>query len=123
MRSVSPCNDIQERLVADGALDDEQKSHVLTCSRCSRMAAAHATMVAAFCDALQAAVEIPEDFADRVMAQLEEDAPSPARRRDLLGRPWVQIALAHVGLAVAVANVVRFVLASLLPSTSLGGVR
>jgi hypothetical protein len=80
-------------------------------------------LAAAFDETFLASVQIPEGFADRVMTQIEAKSRAPGGRRDLLGRRWVQIALAHVGVAVAVANVVRFVLASLLPTLSLGGGR
>lgn len=123
MRSPSPCNDIQERLAADGLLGEGQQAHVLACANCTRLAEAHAVLAAVFAETFQDDVQIPEAFADGVMARLEGENRDPGRRRDLLGRRWVQIALAHVGLAIAVANVLRFVLASLLPTMSLGGAR
>jgi hypothetical protein len=124
MSATFPCNDIQERLVAGAPLDEADQTHVLACPTCGRLASEHARLEAAFVDSLESSVRVPLGFADQVMATIaHERAQSPQRLDRLIARPWVQIVLAHVGLAVAIANVLRVVLASLLPTTSLGGAR
>jgi hypothetical protein len=124
MKSMSPCNVIQERIVAGEQLDEGCQAHVVTCTRCSSTAAECLALDQAMIEGFDAVV-IPDGFADEVMARLDEPpALSPALSSAidrLLGRRWVQIALAHVGLAMATVNLLRFVLSSLLPTTSLGG--
>jgi hypothetical protein len=57
------------------------------------------------------------------MARIEPAADATSRFDTLLGRRWVQLALTQVGLAVAIANLLRFVFSTLLSASSLGGVR
>jgi hypothetical protein len=53
-----------------------------------------------------------------------DDAPQTSSRLDrVLGRSWVQLTLAHVGLAVAAVNLLRFVFSTLVPAVGLGGMR
>jgi len=123
MNLPSSCNTIQERILAGEVLDDTSQAHTLTCSDCGRFAADCLALNSAISDGLDESVVVPNGFADRVIASLET-APEPASRLDgILGRRWVQVALAHVGVAVAIVNLLRFVFSPLLPAASLGGVR
>jgi hypothetical protein len=72
-------------------------------------------------EGVDGAGSIPDDFADRVMRDLDGHRTRALRWDDLFGRRWVQLAIANVGLAVAVANLVRFVFSALLPTAALGG--
>ncbi len=114
----SACTVIQERIVASEVLDEAAQSHVLDCAACSRFAADCIVLDSMVEDGMNVAVALPDDFADRVMGKL--DVAPADRWQDLFGRRWIQIALANVGVAFAVVNLVRFVLATLVPTTSLG---
>lgn len=115
------CNTIQERIVVGEEMDGLGQSHVVDCPRCARVAADFLVLDARVADELSTAIAVPEGFADRVMSCLDE---APLSRLDgLLGRRWVQIGLAYVGAALALVNVFRFVLSSLIPGASLGGMR
>lgn len=119
------CNAVQERIVLGEALDEFGQSHVLDCPQCSGIAADFLALDAWVANELSGSVAVPEGFADRIMASLDE-APLLSRegRLDrLLGRRWVQVGLAYVGAAVALVNLLRFVLGSLIPGASLGGIR
>ncbi len=119
MNALLSCNAIEERIAVGEALDEASQAHVLACPRCTAVAADYLALDARVGDELASAVIVPEGFADRVMAALQ-DAPV-SRLDQVLGRRWVQIALAHVGAAVALANLMRFVFSSIIPSASLGG--
>lgn len=113
------CNAVEERIAVGETLDEASQAHVLGCRRCSAVAADYLALDARVEDELANTVIVPEGFADRVMAALQE---APASHLDhVLGRRWVQIALAHVGAAVALTNLLRFVFSSLVPSATLGG--
>jgi hypothetical protein len=114
------CNTVQERIAVGETLDEAGQRHVLGCPECSGVAADFVLLDARVAE-LSATVTVPDGFADRVMAHLDDAAPSTIDR--LLGKRWVQLALAYAGAAVAIANVVRFVLSSLIPGASLGGIR
>ena len=116
----SPCTVIQERIVAGGRLGEAEQNHVLACGPCSRFAADCLVLDSMVEDGMNAAVSVPDDFADRVMNGLEV---APAHRfQELFGRRWIQVAFANLGIAVAIINLVRFVLAALIPTASLGAV-
>jgi hypothetical protein len=119
------CNAIQERLVLGEALDEGRQRHVLDCPHCARVAADFLALDARIADELSSSVAVPEGFADRVMASLDEASlwPTEGRLDRLLGRRWVQVGLAYVGAGVALVNLLRFVLGSLIPGPSLGGIR
>jgi hypothetical protein len=117
----SPCTEIQERIVASERLGETEQAHVLDCPRCSRLTADCLVLDGLVVDGLDGTFSVPDDFADRVMGQLEVDAKFGARWDDMLGRRWVQIALANVSVAFAVVNLFRFVFSALIPTTSLGG--
>ena len=119
------CNRVQECIALGEALDEASQGHVLDCAQCARVAAEFVTLDAQVTGELASAVVVPDGFADRVMARLDE---ASLRRTEgkldrLLGRRWVQIGLAYMGAAVALVNLLRFVLGSLIPGASLGGVR
>lgn len=120
----SLCTVVQERIVASQTLDEAEQAHVLGCAECSRFAADCLALDSMVADSVGDAVSIPPDFADRVMAELDQPTPDPAQARrweDLFGRRWMQVAIANVGIAFAVANLVRFVFSALLPTAALGG--
>jgi hypothetical protein len=114
----SPCTAIQERIVAGETLSEAEQTHVLDCAPCARFAADCLVLDSMVADGMSAAVALPDDFADRVMSTI--DVGRADRWQDLFGRRWIQIAVANVGIAFAVINLIRFVLATLVPTTSLG---
>lgn len=122
METTSPCNRYQEGIVAGEALDEAGQTHVLSCTSCSRVASEWLALDAAIAEGLDGGPQVPEGFADRVMAALPVAAGAPPRAARLLERRWLHIALANVGLAVAVTNLLRFVFATLFPAATLGGV-
>lgn len=118
-----PCNAIQERIAVGDVLDAASQTHVLACASCSGLAAEWLSLDGLVDDGLDGGLAVPDGFAERVMAAL---APQPAvfsRFEQLLGRRWVQLALTQVGLAVAIANLLRFVFSTVVPAASLGGLR
>jgi len=122
MTSSASCNAIQERLVVGDALDEAGQQHVLACVSCGDLAAEWVALDSLIADGLDGGTVAPDGFADRVMTSLVSEPTVGSRFESLLGRRWVQLALTQVGLAVAIANLFRFVLASLVPTASLGGV-
>jgi hypothetical protein len=125
------CNAIQERIVVGEALDEASQTHVLACTSCGRLAAEWVELDSLVAEGIDGGVTVPDGFADGVMARLAAepvidsrfDSRFASRFELLLGRRWVQLALAQVGVAVAVANVLRFVFSMLVPAASLGGMR
>jgi len=114
----SPCTVIQERMVAGETLGETEQAHVLDCATCSRFAADCLVLDSMVEEGVNAAVALPDDFADRVMGKL--DVARAGGWQDLFGRRWMQVVLANVGVAFAVINLVRFVLSALIPTASLG---
>jgi hypothetical protein len=123
MSSSTSCNAIQERIVLGDALDDASQTHVLACTGCSRMAAEWVTLNSQVADGIDGGIDVPDGFAERVMAALAPEPAAASRFDQLLGRRWVQLVLTQVGLAVAIANLLRFVFSTLVPAASLGGMR
>ena len=123
MNASSPCTAIQERIVLGEVLDPASQSHVLACASCEKLAAEWLALDSQVADGIDGGVVVPDGFAERVMASLAQSPADSSRFENLLGRRWVQLALTQVGLAVAIANLLRFVFASLVPGASLGGVR
>jgi hypothetical protein len=119
------CNVVQECIVLGEVLDEVSQRHVLDCRQCARVAADFLALDARVADELSSSVAVPEGFADRVMAGLDEASllRGEGKLERLLGRRWVQIGLAYVGVTVALVNLLRFVLGSLIPGASLGGIR
>jgi len=112
------CNAIEERIAVGHALDEASQAHVLVCQRCAEAVAEYLALDALVGDELGGAA-VPDGFADMVMAALPKDSSSWGA--SVLERRWVQVALAHLGAAVALANLLRFVFSSVIPSASLGG--
>jgi hypothetical protein len=123
MKSSISCNAIQERIVVGDALDDASQTHVLACASCSGLAAEWLALDDLVADGLDGGIAVPDGFAERVMAALVPQSAAVSRLDRLLGRRWVQLALTQVGLAVAIANLLRFVFSTLVPAASLGGMR
>ena len=96
---------------------------MLACAGCGRLAAEFVALDALVSDGIDGGIVVPDGFADRVMADLGAEGAAVSRFESLLGRRWVQLALAQVGLAVAIANLLRFVFSTLMPAASLGGMR
>lgn len=113
------CSRVQESIVAGAAMDANDQAHAVACPACARVAAECMALEGMVVEEMNGVV-VPDGFADRVMARLGDDV-AVSRLDGWLGRRWVQLALAQVGLAVAIVNVVRFVLATLVPAASLGG--
>jgi hypothetical protein len=116
-----PCTVVQERIVAGERLDVIDQAHVLGCADCSTFAADCLALDSMVAEGVDGAVSIPDDFADRVMRTLDGGSARALRWDNLFSRRWVQVAIANVGVAVAVANLVRFVFSALLPTAALGG--
>jgi hypothetical protein len=119
------CNAVQGCIVLGEALDEASQRHVLDCAQCTRVAADFLALDARVADELSSLVAVPDGFADQVMASLDEASlfRTEGKLDRLLGRRWVQIGLAYVGAAVALVNLLHFVLGSLIPGASLGGIR
>jgi hypothetical protein len=118
---TSTCTVIQEQIVCGEKLGESEQAHVLGCTACSRLASDCLALDGIVADGLAGAMSVPGDFADRVMRRLDADSKGVARWEAMLDRRWVQLALANVGIVVAVANLFRFVFSALIPTVSLGG--
>jgi hypothetical protein len=117
------CNAVQERIVVGEALDEASQTHVLACASCTRLAAEWVALDGQVVDGIDGGVAVPDGFADRVMANLAPELAEISHLEQWLGRRWVQLALTQVGLAMAIANLLRFVFSTLVPAASLGGMR
>lgn len=122
MTSTTSCNAIQERIVVGEVLDEASQEHVLACASCGGLAAEWVALDGLVAHGLAGGIVVPDGFADRVMDRLVSEPAADSRIQRLLGRRWVQLALTQVGLAVAIANLLRFVFSTLVPAASLGGV-
>jgi hypothetical protein len=120
--SVPSCNDVQEKIARGLLTAAPDRAHAVSCPACAAVAQEWSLVQAAIDDAQSEGV-VPDGFADRVMARLgddlENDQPQPASA-GLWERRWVQVVLANVGAVFTLANVLRFVVRVLVPSTSLG---
>jgi predicted anti-sigma-YlaC factor YlaD len=117
---MKPCNAVQEAIAWSRTLEGEAQGHLLDCERCRAFLEQIAALDARMHE--HAEVDVPTDFADRVMANIAERAMPGRSRRNITARS-LEIALANFGLVLGVTNVVRFVLAMLVPSIALGGPR
>ena len=122
MTSSTSCNAIQEWIAVGDVLDEASQEHVLVCASCGRLAAEWVALDDLVAHGLEGGIAVPDGFADRVMDRIESQPAADSRIQSLLGRRWVQLALTQVGLAVAIANLLRFVFSTLVPAASLGGV-
>ncbi len=116
------CTLIQERVVAGEMLGEGEQTHVLACAKCSGVVADCLAFDALVADGLDSAAQVPDGFADRVMRHLDAAPARSGGWDDVLGKRWVQVALANVGVAFAIVNLLRFVFSTLVPTASLGGV-
>ena len=121
MQPSTLCNRIQEQIVAGDALDQADQTHVVACASCAQVAAEWLALDSAIADGLAGVPEVPAGFGDRVMAALDARPHALSRVERAHGRRWLQVALANVGLAAAIASLVRFMFSTLLPAASLGG--
>jgi len=109
-----PCNLIQEDIAWGKGLGVEEQNHVLSCRACSETAAQFEALDSLVRNAME--VNIPEDFADRVVGQIEAEQQREAI--PLTGRfPFweriffsraVQWALVGIGSAFGLLRVIRF---------------
>jgi anti-sigma factor RsiW len=113
---MNRCTDLQERIaqgepLAASPSSDEQQ-HLLDCAACAAVAASYSRLDATLRGMRD---EVPDGFADRVLARIarERDADPPPR-------PWLLLALTPVCALIAAGNVAWFVLSSLLPAAGLG---
>src|SRR5512138_943110 len=102
--ATTPCNLYQERIVAGETLDETGQDHVVSCASCGRVAREWLALDAAIAEGLDDGPQVPDGFADRVMAALPVETAASSRLARLLDRRWLQVALANVGLAVALSN-------------------
>jgi anti-sigma factor RsiW len=121
--TTHPCPEIQERIAVGEILREAEQAHVLACPDCSRLANLWLAMDGEIAAHLDEAVSVPPGFADRVMTAIEEAPQAAPGIERWLGRRSVQLVLANLGVAVAITNIVRFVLGVLMPAAGLGGLR
>ena len=117
------CIETQAKLTRGDALDESERDHALICPECGAVAAS-ATLDATLAE-LDA--EVPEGFADRVMANIAREVAAqsgnlaPAGRPPWYERRWGGVLLASAAALVAMVNVARFVVSVLVPAGSFGG--
>ena len=126
---VIQCSQIQEQIAWAKTLNEEAQRHVLSCLFCVRLAEEFAVLDSKLGPELE--IEIPSDFAERVMAKIESaGAPravlAPSRGIEywsvwlgqlfewLLRIPEVQVGFASLGTIIAFANIVQFVLSAVI---------
>ncbi len=114
---MKDCVLIQEQISWDRKLPEELQMHVLSCKDCSRVATEFASLDSWMAEHLEAS--IPQGFADMVMARIAAQSSadtawlSPTSSRILSSR-WLQMGMVAAGSAIAVLNLVRFVLVVIL---------
>ena len=111
---------IQEQIAWDRELPEQVQMHVLSCKDCSQIATEFAGLDSWMAEHLEAS--IPEGFADAVMSRITtkpaggSDVPwMPATSRQILSSRWMQAAIVAGGSLIAILNLIRFVLAVILP--------
>ena len=109
---MNRCTDLQERIAQGERLSDHGQQHLLDCAACAAVAAGYSRLDATLRGLRD---EVPDGFADRVLARIahDRDAAPPLKR-------WLLLALAPVCALMAAGNVAWFVLSSLLPAAGLG---
>jgi len=110
------CGEVQETVARGEALSPEAKAHVLVCTACAQVAESYCELDTWF-EAAAAAIDVPEGFADRIMAALPPEAPLPG----FWCRPWVHVVFAHAAAGIGLFNLLRLVLRFVIPSPSFGG--
>lgn len=128
--SDASCVSVQESIAWTRGLVRAEQDHVLSCESCRSFLEQITSL-----DAIMAggtAVDVPDDFASRVMSRVltaattsPVDADRPGRTGLTWARLWdrkpMRLAAIHVGLAIGMTNLFRFVLSLLVPSTTWGG--
>ena len=111
---MTRCTDIQERIAHGEPLSasSDGEQHLLDCAACAAVAASYSRLDASLRGTRD---EVPDGFADRVLARIARD-----RHADPPPRRWLLLALAPVCALIAAGNVAWFVLSSLLPAAGLG---
>ena len=113
---MTDCTEVQERIALGQPLHAEERVHLSSCERCSRVAEAYSALDAG----LESLVEpVPDGFAERVMMRIAEQESGRSRR--WFEARWFELALTNAALICAVVNTVRFLAGVLIPSVSLGG--
>jgi len=118
------CTEIQQKLTHGEALDESERTHALACAECGALASSCVLL-----DATLAALEpeVPEAFADRVMASIAREVGQHGRAHERANpTPWYErrsagLLLSSAAALVALVNVARFIAVVLLPVRSFGG--
>ena len=122
--SSSKCTTVREEIAWGKPLTPEAQAHILSCQSCALLALEFSNLDAMLGANLTA--EIPDDFVDRVMNQINRDATSALSTGDwasalgtrvsaLLQLRPVQVTVAYLGFIFTLGNVARFIIAILLP--------
>jgi hypothetical protein len=110
---MSSCTETQERIARGEALSPEAQAHLLGCAGCGGVAASYSLLDATLRELRD---DVPDGFADRVVARVARDGEDAGRRL----RPWLLLAL-PASVLVAAYNLVWFVFGTLLPAMGAGG--
>ena len=117
---MKDCALIQEQIAWDKDLPEEIQMHVLSCEACNRVAIEFAGLDSWIAEHLD--TSIPEGFADAVMARVTQKPQIDSGRswlpeisRRILASRWMQVGIVAAGSIIAVLNLIRFVLAVILP--------
>ena len=117
---MKDCALIQEQIAWDKDLPEEIQMHVLSCEECNRVATEFAGLDSWIAEHLDAS--IPEGFADGVMARITQKPQIdsgrrwlPETSRRILASRWMQVGIVAAGSVIAILNLIRFVLAVILP--------
>jgi hypothetical protein len=116
---MNRCNETQETIAAGTPLSPEDQRHAADCARCAAVAASYSLL-----DATLAAFgpQVPDAFADRVMA-LVADEDAPGRIARWYERWPIQMAVANAAALCAALNVVYFVVRVFVADVALGAAR
>ncbi len=118
------CTETQEKLTRGEALSETERDHALSCAECGALAATCATLDAALAELVP---NVPEGFADRVMASIAREVVARgavherATHTRWYERRWAGMLLSSAAALVAILNVARFVACVLIPAGSFGG--
>lgn len=108
------CNEIQERLALGETGSAQVGEHIRSCPGCTQVAASYSEIDRLLEETSQS-TNVPEGFADRVMAALTHPKAAWWERRS------IQIAIANLAAGITLLNLIRFLFRFLVPSLSLGG--
>jgi hypothetical protein len=116
---LNDCALIQEQIAWDKELPETIQAHVLSCKDCTRVAMEFASLDSWMAEHLEAS--IPEGFANTVMARITTKPHRsgihwlPETSRRILSSRWMQVGIVAAGSVIAILNLIRFVLAVILP--------